>query len=716
MAIIGDIRSRGKWVMLIMVGLGIFLFLIMSEWSSGASIMRGNKSKVAVINGTSVENTDFETQVQQDIDNYQLSRGDRYQASEEERQQIRDQAWKNLTEKIVLGDVYEKNGLQITADEMVVLVRDPQFVDPQVRQAFTDPSTGIFNEAAVANFIQTLDQDQPGTTPGTKRRQWTLFEKSLKENRYRSKYNNLIAKSFYSPKWLNEMLHQEFNKNMETRAVALNYYSIPDSSVKVTEQDLKEYLNSHAKLFEQKNETRQIRYVTFPVNASHYDSLDADKWMSDKIDELKTTENDTMFFSLYSETPFDLKVYKKSEYPSIYADSVFTLPKGATFGPYYEGKQMKLAKVIDKKMLSDSLQVRHILISGQNLKTQAEADVKRALFDSLFRQLDTLGGNFNALANAYSEDPANNDPFTGLKKGGEQGWVKPGDKPKEYSDAIFLYDEGRIHKVFADNNLYLIQVTRTVPTIPAVRVAFLTKSVIASKTTEDEILGNVTKFTTDNRSKEKFNATADKLPAFRSRQAALGKNDYNVTGIGSGRQVVRWVFEGKKGDVSQPFRVGDQYIVALISDVREKGLPTVEQAKQELEFFVKKEKKAEMLKKKITDAKAANIDALATKLNVPVMGMGPVSFANPNLNGVGFEPAVAGKAFTMAAGKMSDPIVGNNAVYVIQIDKINAAPPLKDYSVYAKMMAQRVYQKVANGLSSAIIDKADIEDNRSNFY
>ncbi len=715
MAIISQIRTRGKWIMLIMVGLGIFLFLIMSEWSSGASILQGNKSKVAVVNGSAIENTEFEVKVNENISNFELGRGNRYQASEEERQQIKEETWNEMLEKIVLGKVYEKNGIEVTDDEMVEMVRG-RFIHPQVRQAFTDPATGQFYPEQVVAFIKSLDKDEPGTEPGTKRRQWTTFENAIKEERYRNKYLALIQKSFYTPSWLRKAMHEEFNKSINGRVISLPYNSIPDSSVKFTNADLKKYLDDHKKLFEQKKEARQVKMVSFPVNPSTLDSAEAVKWVNDKLAELKTTENDTVFFNLYSEEPYNYKFIQKTELNSPMTDSLFALPQGSMVGPFFDGKLVKVAKVSERKLLSDSVYVRHLVISGQNIKTEQEANAKRLLFDSLFKQLDTLGADFAMLANAYSEDPSNTDPMTGMKKGGDQGWIKMGQMPEEYNDAIFYQDKGRILRVFSDNNLYLIQVLKTTPSIPAIRVNFLTKSLLPSKSTEDEILAKVSKWATDNNTKEKFVAAASKMSPLQVRDAYASENDYNVLGMPNSRQVVRWVYEAEKNKVSNAFRTGDDYVVALLLDIREKGLPKVEQVKQELEYFVRREKKVEMLKKKVNDAKASNLDQLASKLNVGQLPFVNSIFANPNLNSIGNEPALVGAISKLTVGKMTKPVEGNNGVYVAQADLVTPAPPTKDYSMYAGMIAQRALQRLGVGLKQSVVDQADIQDNRANFY
>jgi len=716
MAIIGQIRSRGKWAMLIFIGLGIFLFLIMSEWQNVTNIFRGSKTKVAVINGKSFDTKEFEQLVTEDETNFELNRGNGYKINEEERMQLREQTWKTLAEKTVMNDLYDKEGITVSTDEMLELTRGSYFPSPQITQAFTDPQTRQFNVQNVINFLQNLDRDEPGTEPGTKRRQWTNFEKSMKETRYTDKFNKLVTKSFYTPTWFNKMLNDDFAKNMDVSVVALPFASVSDTSIKVTDDDRKAYFEKHQKIFEQKEEGRQMRYVTFPVVASRYDTMDHLKWMSDKLEELKKSENDTAFFNTYSETPFDFKFYKKAELQNPFTDSIFNLPKGAFVGPYYDGKQVKIARVSDRKMISDSVQIRQIMFSFEGLKSQAEADKKGMLFDSIFRQLDTMHADFASLANAYSDDPANTDAMTGLKKGGEQGWVKFGEREPEFNRQIFFEDKGHILRIRTQNSIYLVQVTASNPTVQTVQVQNLSRTMMPSKATEDSILAAATTFAANNQNKDKFVAAVEKLGPARGKEVALHKNDYNLMGIGIARQVIKWGFDAKEGEVSTPFRVADKYVVIMVEHIVAKGIPAMDVFKEEITMRIRNEKKGEMLKKKMMDIKATSIGQLATKLNTQVITVPGLTFMTNSVPNFGTEPVIPGTAFKLAKGKMSAPVVGNQGVFVIQVDNITSKPPTPNLEDYGRFIINNISQRFSRGLVQSIVDKSDIEDNRANFY
>lgn len=51
---------------------------------------------------------------------------------------------------------------------------------PEIKQAFTNPQTGIFDPAAVKNYLQNLDQVAEGEQEGERRARWVAFEKAQK--------------------------------------------------------------------------------------------------------------------------------------------------------------------------------------------------------------------------------------------------------------------------------------------------------------------------------------------------------------------------------------------------------------------------------------------------------------------------------------------------------------------------------------------------------
>ncbi len=719
MAVIGKIRGLG-WKLAFIIGIVLFLFLISSELQNVNGLFDGRKTTLATIDGTSISPQDFDKKINDNEANFLLNKRDgNKNISEEERQQIREQTWNELKISTVMNKIYEENGIMVTTDEKLELTQG-KFAHSVMKQNFPDQTTGGVNSMAVKQFVTSLDKPQDGFEPGQKRKIWTNLEKYIVDDRHNTKYTSLLSKTIYAPKWAGEMLYNDYTTTSDLSIVQLLYGSIPDKEVKIEDKDLKEYLAAHSKKYETNEASRKIKFVTFAVTPSTFDSIEVSKYISEKFTELRTTENDTVFFNLYSESQYDGMWQRKSEMTGANVDSIFSLPVGGYAGPYYDGMAMKVAKVTNRKLLSDSVQYQQVFFS---IKTQEEANAKILVFDSLFKQLDTLGADMTAIANTFSEDPDNTQqisPTQGMKLGGFKGWTTKSMVSSQLAYFLFDNNQGRYMKVQDDKGIYILKVVRDNPTVPAIKVSYLTKSIIPSKETEDGILSTVSKFANDNHDANKFEIASKKISPLNSREFSLAENDYQIPGVGISRQLIRWVYEAKRYDVSTPFRVDDKYVVAMVKQIVPKGIPAVDQIKVELTAAVLKEKKAALLSKKVTTSGATSIDVLASKLGVPVVQIPGVNFANPyvgNLSRNG-EPAVVGAAAGMAKGKLSPPIVGIEGVYVLAVNDVKPVP-VKDasqYKIYGSGVGQQIASRIVSGISKTIVDKASITDNRSTFY
>ncbi|MDB5284612.1 MAG: PpiC-type peptidyl-prolyl cis-trans isomerase, partial [Bacteroidota bacterium] len=236
---------------------------------------------------------------------------------------------------------------------------------------------------------------------------------------------------------------------------------------------------------------------------------------------------------------------------------------------------------------------------------------------------------------------------------------------------------------------------------------------VPSPETEKNIYTAATSFAADNQTAEKFKTSGAKLHAHTI--AALKKDAYDLEGLqGPARDVVKWAFNGKKGDVSPVYTVDKKHLVAMIEDIRPKGLPDLDAVREVVKAEVVKTKKYELLAKKITDSKAASADDLAAKTGKQVTEAQRASFGNPNVNG-SYEPKVVAAALASPAGKLSQPIQGNAGAYAIQTTAVQDPPKASDYGMYTFQLKQKLMGKSRDAQE---VEKklASIDDNRFDFF
>lgn len=715
MAIIGSIRKH-PGLLVGAIAFSIVLFLIGGAVNDQWSVLgKGRKTDAGTVNGQNVPYQEYSNQVSEEVKametQYKTSLGD------QQRNAVNQQTWDDIVGKIVMTDACAKTGLAVSDDEMVALTTTEN-AHPIIRQNF---GAERFNPMYVKQFLQNIGVDEKGQEPGFKRKIWNQLEKEIKKSQLESKYMILVAKGVgNTPAWMAEDLYYETNKTADFKYVFLPYSEVNDNQIKYTDNDLKEYLSKNSAKFTTSEETRNIRYKAFSIVASPVDSAAILKTLTEKMDEFKKGQNksdDSLFVKLYSETPFnDLYKTKDQLSASPIGDSVFNLPLKSVVGPFVEGDMYKFAKVSARKMMSDSVKVKEIVFSFGNVKTQEDNKARIALTDSLFKAIDSLHADFGTIAAAYSDDPASKG------NGGVVGWVHQANPQLDeyYKDMLFHNGEvGKTYRYADEKNMVIkfFQIAQESPGKPAVKIAYFTRTILPSQETENNIYSTVNQFVSTNSSEDKFKTYMSAHPQEVKTAVNIKKGSYDVMGVGSARTLVKWAFEAKRGDISPIISLGAsndrKHIIAYLESVTGKGVPDLESVRERVKFLYLQDKKYELLAKKINDAKAGNIDALAAKLGKTITEAEKVTFQRGSLP-TGNEPAVAATAIYLAQGKLSTPVKGNTGVYVVQ--KTNGIDPPKpiDLTLQIMMLRQASYVK-ARAAVEALKKLAKIDDNRLNF-
>ena len=231
-------KIRGKAGLLIgIVGFSLAAF-ILGDFFSSNSAFRSSDSNVGEINGKSINVVDFEARVQTQVDNYKLQSNNE-SVDQNTMDQLREQTWNQLVNDMVMKPQYEKLGLTCSPKELLDMVQGKN-PHPQIKQAFTDPKTGMFNPANVSNFLKNMDNDQTGKT----RKQWVLFENAIREERVQQKYYNLLKGGMYVSKAEALADFMGRNKTASVRFVAIPYATISDSTIEVTDAEIKTLYNA----------------------------------------------------------------------------------------------------------------------------------------------------------------------------------------------------------------------------------------------------------------------------------------------------------------------------------------------------------------------------------------------------------------------------------------------------------------------------------------
>ncbi len=708
MSIIQRIRDKAAWVLFIAIAVALIGFLVQDAFvgKSGRGLFAGNANVVGTVNGNKLEIAEYDKKVKQIEDQYQ-NMG--YPINDMMRQNIREQAWNQFIGETTTQEEADKLGIQVSSKELDDMLFGPN-ASPDFKKQFTNEQ-GIYDVNAAKNAIAQLRKQKNNTMADNFN---NIYLPALVTNRIHEKFVSLLSNTTYYPKWMLEKQNADNSSLANVSYVNVPYSSISDSSVKVTDEDVAAYIAKHTEEYKQE-ESRSIAYVSFDANASAADTAELVK----KLESLKNEFANLPQSDLNS---FLARNGAQSNYLDAYIsktiiqvpkkDSIMALPKGAVFGPYQDGGSFTIAKKIDEKVLPDSVKARHILIATNNPQTGAlvlEDSIAKKRIDSIRIAIEH-GANFDTMAAKFSDDGSKT-------KGGDLGYFTSGQMVKEFNDFCFDGKKGERKVVKTQFGYHYIEIVDQKNFNMAYKVAYLSRPVVASQETDDKASGQASKFASESRNAKAFDDNVAKGNYTKLLAADVKPNDMSVQGLGSSRQLVRWVYDASKGDVSEMFTLDNKYVVVELTEINKEGLMSVTKARPLVEFILRNQKKAEQIKKKM--GTVSSLESLATTNGLQVFVTDSLNFSNPFFKNAGQESRVGGFAFNPAnKGKIAGPIAGNAGVYVLRTDNVFAKPN-DAANIEQQRMALTQNQKTATGrgvIELALKKAATIKDNRSKIF
>ena len=696
MSIIQNIRERGSWILICIV-IALIAFIL----QDGVGRNNGNSdiNTLGVINGTTINKIDFEQKVQNQLQ--------QYAAQGAQRGQVINDLWNTEIFSLLIKQEADKIGLSVGSKEVndVIYGEESPF-----RQQFTDPTTGEFKVNDLKAQLAELKKSTKKEVVDQKEQLEKNVILPALEKRTLRKYKALLYRGIQVPKWLLEKQYAENNAISNIRFVNVPYTTIADTTIKVSNEDISAYLKENSAAFQVEEAQRNISFIAFSAAPTTADSMITKNNILALKDSFQTSKDAAAY--LNKVTP-DTKYYDgflgKSRIQIPEKEAVLSTPKGGLYGPYVDGPNYTIAKIIGTRLLPDSASVRHILIMTTSAQNQAirEEGTAKVLIDSIKNAI-AGGATFESMVEKYSEDGGSK------ANGGIYEMFPQANMVKPFNDFSFENPVGSKGVVKTEFGYHYIEVLKQTPPSPAYNIAYLTLPILASKETTTTAQTTAAKFAADSKDQKSFNANALKL----NKQAVPATNikayDFNIQGLGETREIVRWVFEKKVNDVSEPIEVGDAYIVANITSEDKPGLMSVETAKSKnIEVIIRDQKKAETIKSKL---KGATLEAIATAAGATVLQADSLSYTSTNISGLGNEPKLVGASFNKALlNKISAPIAGNSGVFVISVSNLGAIAAPGDLAAFKEQYQGRLSNTILNSVL-ALKKTAKIQDNRAKLY
>lgn len=704
MSVIQKIQDKYAKLMAVIIALALVIFVIMLAFENGANIFRGASNTIGKVNGEPIELQDFNGKVEQ---YEQMLKSQQYQTGADTRQQAVDATWGQEINRIILSSEFEKMGMQIGTKELGDILygaNPPQWL----AQGFTDQATGAFNAPAAKQALDQMLKSKINTPEAKQQRQEIAREiNNLQLTRMAEKYASMLSNSVNYPRWFIEKQNADNSLLASVSFVREFYSSIPDSSVTVTDKDITDYVNKHKKDFEQE-ESRGIAYVSFSALPSVDDSSAALKKILDLKPAMDSTHDIQQFLESQGANTYYNSYLNGSLIQVPNKDSIFRTPVGTIYGPYLDAGNWAIAKMIGVRTQPDTVKVRHILVSTQ----QRDSATARTLIDSI-RTAIQGGANFDTLCAKYSEDGTKNT-------GGLYEDVTAGKMVDSFNDFIFGNSVGSKGIVKTNYGFHYVEILSQKGSSTAYKVAYLTTPIETSTETDNKANNDANTFAATARDQKSFDANVEKLRSQGINKAfapEIGPNSAQIMGLGVSRAFVKSIYDAKLGQVIQPEKVGDNWVVAIVTEVNEKGTESAAKARVRVEPMLRNEKKAELIKKKI--GQVTSLEAAGTILGGKMVETADSIRISGNQSLVANEPRVIGAAFNPAnKGKVvTEPIAGAYGVYVIRVNNVSTTPvaeaPVADQR---KARYQQAQQRNPSQSMQALQKAATIKDYRSKFF
>lgn len=700
MAFIGRLREKlGAWVA-VFVFVAIGLFILGDLFSSNSMLF--NQNDVGEIGGHTISLEEFQQAVKEREASYILNFN--RQPGEREMITLRQQAWEMLILKYAIKPQYEKVGLQVTDDEVVDMITGKN-VDEAIRQSFINQQTGEFDRAALGNYINQIKAMPVGSEP---RVRWEIFESELRPARERIKYENLLIKSAYVTTAQAELEYHLQNDVAEVKYLYVPYYSVSDTSVTVSDSELRSYYNKNKERYRAEH-TRDLKYVVFPIIPSSTDTLEVKEEITRMAAELKTAENDSIYAVNNSDNRDAYSRYTKSNLPEFIKPSDLT--EKNVIGPFIDGSTYKVVKV-SKIGKDTTYQARasHILIRWED-SSEASKKAAREKARKILSEIKA-GADFAAKAREHGSDGT-------ATQGGDLGWFGKGAMVKPFEKAVFSATKPGILNdvVETEFGYHIINVTEPKDNTYYM-LAVIEREITAGDATINEILRKAELFAADLSGVKAFEERAAKEGLQVQEAKGIGVADRRVGNLGEARNIVTWLFrEASEGKVSDAFDLTDQYVVAVMTGEIEKGYKPFDLVKEEIRPIVVKEKKGKMIEEKLRSL-SGTLDEIAKAYgkDASVYNSSSLKLNSNSLPFVGFEPVIIGKAFSLNNEQRSTPVAGENGVAIVEMIAKTVAPAIGDYSLYRNQLEQTAGRTNTFNIVEAIKDAAGVEDKRYKFY
>ena len=660
MAVLETIRVKLGIFITVLIAVALLSFIIDPSTLQSVSSSMSSKYDVGEIDGKAISYTDFQADVDRFTTINEIMTGSSV-SNEETQISIRNAAWQSLIDKHLFIRNAKAAGINVGEEEIVDILSG--VIDsPVITQnpAFCDEN-GVFSPALLNDFVSYISTDETGRL----KLYWDYLIESAQTQQYYDKYYSLFAQSnVANPLMLTNEIEAN-NNTFDVEFVMVPFGYVQDSTIVVSDSEIKKYYDAHKKFFQQPA-SRDIEYVVYEVVPSAEDIAAANEDLVKVYNEFAAAENMKSFLLANSDRQYDATWYKAGELNTV-AKVVndFAFQKNASVSEVLtNGNTFYAVRVMEEAMVPDSVFVKYVPATSENV-------------DSLLNTVEPMW---------ITQVPGFEDVMTAKKNS----------------------------KVTVGGLTFEV-VDRTAP-VAKKRVAVLEKTAVPGKETVNSYYSKANTLATKSAGKyENFQAACTEEGVYAHPVNRMLESSSRLGSIDHTKEVTRWAFEAKVGDVSNIITVDNNYfIVAALKGIHKEGYADVKEVASQIEnvLYMEKagEKKAAEIAEKI--AGKGTMEAIAEALETSVSTKEGVAFSS--LTAQGLDPKFIGAASVAEDGKICGPLAGTVGVYVYKVTgrDTGAFYTEDDAKAYDAQKTQYTTQAVV----SVMMEEGKVKDNRARFF
>jgi peptidyl-prolyl cis-trans isomerase D len=706
MSVLQTLREKAGWLVAVVIGVALLIFVVSDFFGSGGGGQRQAKKyyEIAQIGGESVSYLEFDERLQHLIEIYRLSGTPNI--TEDMAETLRSQIWEQMVREKVLDKEFRSLGLEVSVEELEELVMGEN-KHPIVMQLFQDPQTGMFNESYLVNFLKQTEID-----PGVKS-YWLFFEDEIVTDRLNTKYNNLVAKGLHVTSLQAEFEHNLVSRSVDFTYIGKYYNSVPDSVVSVSSDEIRKHYSLSKEEY-RRPALRSMEYVTFDVIPSEDDFQQALRWISERSEEFAETDEPVQYINITADNRHAGFYYTADQLPDSVREFALAGDKSVVFGPFLEDDTYKLARIIDIAERPDSVRARHILLAPGPDKSMA---MVREEADSILNEIRG-GTNFEIMAMIASEDQGSS------QVGGDLGWFSEGMMVTPFNDACFSGRKGDMVITETDYGIHIIEILDQSRRVRKYDIGIIDRQVIPGSATIQRIYGEASQFASNNPNYEKFNQTVAGEGLNKKIATDISASQKEIAGLENARGLIMALFQTQKGKIVLDFNqqavidLGDKYVIAYCTEVQEEGYADIDDVTSEIRFKLMNRKKADLIAGEFNSKmnEGMTIEQIAGDMGLQIEESAGITFRSFSVQGMaGIEPALISAAVVSPEGEIAGPVEGTTGVYLLNVNNaINL--DAENIEAVLERLSNMMQIRASYELFDALRKGAGIVDNRHKFF